>query len=225
MGNRNKRNRKVFRVLALGILFWILCMGSAGATVKAGEQACVIDAEVLPSDKYAYEIQLTVENQGQDWEGTVRLTICDNYYSGSYGSASTCAYDTVLSLPSGSTKQFVVKVPKDSMKRTDGMVKVTLLDKNEDIMAQKEFNRLLQAQAKALSMWILSDKYSSLTYLDMGGNELNYKGNNYPIKLVELDQDNLESALGALSFLVIDTYNTSVLSDQTLKSIEQWCNN
>ncbi len=77
----------------------------------------------------------------------------------------------------------------------------------------------------ALSMGILSDKYSSLTYLDMGGNELNYKGNNYPIKLVELDQDNLESALGALSFLVIDTYNTSVLSDQTLKSIEQWCNN
>lgn len=225
MGNRNKRNRKVFRFLTLGILFWILCMGSAGVTVKAEEQACVIDAEVLPSDKYAYEIQLTVENQGQDWEGTVRLTICDNYYSGSYGSASTCAYDTVLSLPSGSTKQFVVKVPKDSMKRTDGMVKVTLLDKNEDIMAQKEFNRLLQAQAKALSMGILSDKYSSLTYLDMGGNELNYKGNNYPIKLVELDQDNLESALGALSFLVIDTYNTSVLSEQTLKSIEQWCNN
>ena len=65
MGNRNKKNRKVFRVLALGILFWILCMGSAGATVKAGEQACVIDAEVLPSDKYAYEIQLTVEKIGR----------------------------------------------------------------------------------------------------------------------------------------------------------------
>lgn len=225
MGNRNKRNRKVFKALTLGILFCILCLGSVSVTVRAGEGACIIDAEMLPSDKSAYEVQLTVENQGQDWEGTVRLTIAENYYSGSYGSASTCAYDTLLSLPSGSTKQFVVKVPKDSMKRTDGMVKITLLDKNGEITAQKEFNRLLQAQAKALSMGILSDEYSSLTYLDMGGNELYYKGNNYPVKLVELNQDNLTSTLDALSFLVIDNYNTSVLSAQTIERMEQWLDN
>lgn len=225
MGNRNKRNRKVFKALTLGILFCILCLGSGGITAKAGEQTCIIDAEMLPSDKSAYEVQLTIENQGQDWEGTVRLTIGENYYSGSYGSASTCAYDTILSLPSGSMKQFVVKVPKDSMKRTDGMVKITLLDKNGEITAQKDFNRLLQAQATALSMGILSDEYSSLTYLDMGGNELYYKGNNYPVKLAELNQDNLTSTLDALSFLVIDNYNTSVLSAQTIEKMEQWLDN
>lgn len=225
MWNRNKRNRKVFRMLILGILFCCLCLGSGGITVKAGEQSCIIDAEMLPSDKSAYEVQLTVENQGQDWEGTVRLTIGENYYSGSYGSASTCAYDTILSLPSGSTKQFVVKVPKDSLERTDGRVKITLLDKNEDITAQKEFNRLLQAQAKALSMGILSDEYLSLTYLDMGGNELYYKGSSYPIKLVELHQDNLSDTLDVLSFLVIDSYNTSVLSEQTVESIKRWLDN
>lgn len=222
MGNRKKRNGRVLRMLILGILFCCLCLGSAGTTAKAEEQAFIIDAEMLPSNKPAYEVQLTIENLGQDWEGTVRLSIDDNYYSGSYGSASTCAYDTILSLPSGSRKQFVVKIPKDSMDRTDGIVKVSLLDKNKDIAAQKEFNRLLQAQAKTLSMGILSDEYLSLTYLDMGGNEVYYSGNSYPIKLVELDLDNLEDTLDTLSFLIIDSYNTSVLSDKVLESIEQW---
>lgn len=211
-------------MLILGILFCCLCMGGAGITAKAEEQVFIIDAEMLPSNKSAYEVQLTIENQGQDWEGTVRLTIGDKYYSGSYGSAATCAYDTILSLPSGSRKQFVVKVPKDSLNRTDGIVKVSLLDKKQDIAAQKEFNRLLQAQAKSLSMGILSDEYLSLTYLDMGGNELYYRGSNYPIKLVELEQDSLADTLDALSFLVIDSYNTSVLSDKVLESIEQWLN-
>ncbi|MDE7445274.1 MAG: hypothetical protein K2N15_06155 [Lachnospiraceae bacterium] len=224
MGKKSMMNRRVLRVLAWGILFFSLCMGSAGISVKAEEQRFTIDAEVLPSNKGAYEVQLTIENQGPDWEGAVRLTI-DVNYSGSYGSTSPCAYDAILSLPSGSTKQFVVKVPKDSLERTDQIVKVTLLDKKEVVAVQKEFDRLLQAQAESLSMGMLSDEYLSLTYLDMGGNEIYYGSNSYPVKLVELDQDNLAGALDALNFLVIDSYNTSVLSDKALESIEQWLDN
>lgn len=222
MGNRSNRNRKVLRVLALGALLLGLCLGSTGITVRAEEQAFTIDAQMLPSDQSAYEVQLTIENQGSDWEGTVRLNVGENLYSGSYGSARTCAYDTTLSLPSGSTKQFVVRVPKDSLERTDGIVKVTLLDKDGDRTAHREFDRLLQEQAKNLSMGILSDEYFSLTYLDMGGNEFYDRGGNYPIKLVELDQDNLADSLDSLRFLVIDSYNTSVLSDPVLESVELW---
>ena len=140
---------------------------------------------------------------------------------------SDCAYDTILSLPSGSTKQFVVKLPKDSLERMDGTANVTLLDKNEVVVVQKEFEDLLQEQAEFLSMGILSDEYLSLTYLDMGGNKINYGSYNYPdpVKLVELDQDNLADTLDALNFLVIDSYNTSVLSDKALESIEQWLDN
>lgn len=224
MGKKSMMNGRVLRVLAWGILFLSLCLGSAGISVKAEEQRFTIDAEVLSSNKGAYEVQLTIENQGQDWEGTVRLTI-DVNYNGSYGSTSPCAYDTILSLPSGSTKQFVVKVPKDSVGRTDQIVKVTLLDKKEVVAVQKEFDRLLQAQAEFLSMGILSDEYLSLTYLDMGGKEITYGSKSYPIKLVELDQDSLADTLDALNFLVIDSYNTSVLSDKALESIEQWLDN
>ena len=213
------RNR-IRIILIFGILFCIVCMGKAGMTVSAKEQPLIIDANMLPSTKYAYEIQLKVENQVQDWEGTVRLRMTESYYGG-----NNCAYDTELSLPQGSMKQFVVRVPKDSLDHTDGLVQVTLLDKNGEKAAQKEFGRLLQTEADALTLGILSDEYMSLTYLDMGGNEFYYNGRNYPIKLEELNQDKLSDSLDALNFLVIDSYYTGVLSDKALEDIRQWRDN
>lgn len=221
MENRIRINKRIFVLLTLGILFCSVCMWSAGMTVQAAEQPFNIDAKMLPSDQSAYEIQLKVENQGQDWEGTVRLRLTEAYY----GRFNDCAYDTELSLPQGSTKQFVVKVPKDSLDRTDGVVQVTLLDKNSVKMAQKEFGRLLQEEVDALTMGVLSDEYMSLTYLDMGGNEIYYNGRNYPIRLEELNQDKLTDSLDALDFLVIDSYNTGVLSDKALENIRQWMDN
>lgn len=218
MGNKVRRNSVFYRILLFGILLCSVWMGCVSMTVRAEEQNFTIDARMLPSNESAYEIQLKVENQGPDWEGTVRLMVTAGYY----GVNSDCAYDTELSLPEGSTKQFVVRIPKDSMERTDGIVQVTLLDKNGDNVVQKEFGRLLQTEANALTMGILSDKYGTLTYLDMGGNEFYDNGRSYPIRLEELDQDNLVDSLDALEFLVIDSYNTDALSDKALDSIRQW---
>ena len=214
MNKKKKIDQRLFMLFALVILF---CSVRAGMIAKAAEQTFDIDAEVLPSGKNTYDIRLTIENQGADWEGIVRLR-----GNGSYGEQRGCVYDTVLSLPAGSTKQFVVKVPKDSVSSTSGIVKVTLLDKESNVTAQREFNRLLQDEADALYMGILSDTYSSLTYLDMGGNEF-YYGNSYlPIKLSELNQGNLIASLDTLHFLIIDGYDTSVLSDETMENIWQW---
>ena len=216
MGNKIRINRRFFILFILGILLCGVCMGSVGITARAEEQTFIMDARLLPSNQSVYEIQVKVENQGQDWEGTVRLRM--SYY----GILNDCAYDTELSLPQGSTKQFIVRVPKDTVDRTDGVVQITLLDKSGNITAQKEFGRLLQGEADALTMGILSDNYRSLSYLDMGGNEIYYNGKNYPIKLEELNPDKLADSLDALNYLVIDSYNTGVLSDQTLDNIMQW---
>ncbi len=216
MSNKIGINKRFFTLLVLGAVLCGVCMGRAGMTVKAKEQTFVMDARLLPSNQSAYEIQVKVENQGQDWEGTVRLRVTEDYV------LNDCAYDTELSLPQGSTKQFVVRVPKDSLDRTDGVVQVTLLDKKAGKVVQKEFGRLLQAEADSLTMGILSDNYTALSYLDMGGNEFYYNGKNYPIKLEELDRDKLADSLDALNFLVIDSYNTGVLPDQALENIKQW---
>ena len=71
-------------------------------------------------------------------------------------------------------------------------------------------------------MGILSDSYADLTYLDMGGEEVYFYNDFYPVRLVELQQGGLEDALDALTFLVIDKYNTDILTPDELAAIETW---
>lgn len=206
-----------FLLLVIGILLCSAWAGSSGMAAGAGEQAFVIEAQVYPSNAPTYDVLVTIENMGEDWEGMARLTLRD-----SYGSIDNCSYDTALSLPQGSKKQFTVRIPKNSMSRTDGIVLIELFDNKSKKTTEKSFNRLLQGGTDALVMGILSDKYSSLTFMDMGGNEVYYGSRTYPVKLMELNQDSLIGALSALNFLVIDNYNTSVLSDDAVKEIEKW---
>ncbi|MDE5698302.1 MAG: hypothetical protein K2I96_12980 [Lachnospiraceae bacterium] len=207
------------------VAFMLLCVILMGRTSLAAEDTSQsenpvfdIAAQMLSSDDMTYDVQLTIHNQGDDWEGTVRVQMDMSYDS------LSCAYDTAISLPQGSTKQFVVRIPVNSIEEQDGTVKVSLLNKNERVAAEKNFKRLLLDGADALSMGILSDSYRSLTFLDMGGETVYYGGIEFPIQLMELNQDNLTSSLDFLTYLVIDNYNTSVLTDETLENIRQWVN-
>ncbi len=197
--------------LLSGFVFWY----EPGMAVQAKNDSFVIEATKLPANEETYDIQLNIENPGADWEGTVRLVVDEEY-------RCSTAYDTVLSLPQGSTKQFIVKVPIISMEDTNGTITVLLLDKKQEVVAKKEFKRFLKEEDECLVMGILSDDYSALTYLDMGGQEMYFYNDEYPIKLVEITQDNLLTTLETLEFLVIDTYNTGVLTDEELGAIETW---
>lgn len=223
---------RLLKLFVVGILLAGMCAAGAGEKVSAernsdgnseevlSEYSISIQADMLPSVKNTYDIRLTVENLGKNWEGTMRLMMD----IGGYGQRT--AYDTVLSLPQGSTKQFVVRVPKDSLvdDRAE-TVRVTMLDRKSNKCAEKEFRNLLNGATNALPMGILSDAYSTITYLDMGGEELYFNGDSYPIKLVELTQENLTDTLDVLTFLVIDRYNTNVLTEEETAAIESWVNN
>ncbi len=239
MCNRRNRNNKsgtcgrLLKLFVMGILLAGMCAAGAGEKVSAernpegnsedvlSEYSISIQADMLPSVKDTYDIRLTVENFGENWEGTMRLMVNIDRYG------QPSAYDTVLSLPQGSTKQFVVKVSKDSLENLnmDGTVRVTLLDRKSNKSAEKEFQRLLREDANALTMGILSDAYSTLTYLDMGGQEIYFNSDYYPVKLEELTQENLSDKLDALTFLVIDGYNTGVLTEDETAAIERWAGN
>lgn len=210
-----KNGRRIILCLAvclvLGLIFW----SQTGVEAQAKTDSFKIEAAKLPTGEENYNIQLNIENTGADWEGIVRLTLDEDY-------RVPTAYDTVISLPQGSTKQFVVKVPLNSMEDTNGTITVALYDKKQEKVAEKTFKRFLKDEDDYLSMGILSDDYAALTYLDMGGQELYFYGDDYPIKLVEITQDNIMTKLDALEFLVIDTYNTGVLTDEELAAIENW---
>lgn len=216
-----KNKGKILLIFTITIFICGLFLGADGRITWAAEEAIFgIDAQVLPTDKPTYDIQVTIENLGADWEGTARLKVYERY-----GRGYNCAYDTALSLPQGSTKQFVVRLPKGIVDRTDGTVQITLLDKKQRKSAEKGFKRLLQDSMDALPMGILSDEYASLTYLDMGGREIYYGDRNRPIKLVQLEQGRLTGTLDTLIYLIIDSYDTTALTDEEVESIERWVDN
>lgn len=211
-----KKKKYILAALALVVLLGGMLSKDAVITARAkSDDVFSIDADVLPSDKNTYDIRLTVENQGADWEGVVRVEVNEGY-------KKPTAYDTALSLPQGSKKQFTVSIPIIGLDSADGTVTVTLLDRKDVEIQEKVFSRLLVGQMQSLSMGILSDAYSDLTYLDMGGAEIYYYDDLYPIKLMKLQQGSLVDELDALTFLVIDQYNTDILTSDERQAIESW---
>lgn len=210
------KKKYILAALALVVLLGgVLCKDALISANAKSDDAFSIDADVLLSDQYTYDIRLTVENRGADWEGVVRLEVDE-------GLKTPSAYDTALSLPQGSKKQFVVSIPAIGLDLTDGTVTVALLDRKDAEVQKKVFSRLLAGQTQSLSMGILSDAYSDLTYLDMGGTEIYYYNDLYPIKLMKLQQGSLEDELDTLTFLVIDQYNTDILTSDERQAIESW---
>lgn len=202
--------------LFLGILIGCACLGSVKiSSLAENEIGVLMDAQLLSTGKSTYDIAVTVQNLGADWEGTARLYVGENYRVPS-------AYDTMISLPQGSTKQFTVRVPKGNRDVSDAGVKVALLDKKSKEVASRAFDYFFRSEASALSMGILSDSYSDLTYLDMGGNTLYFQQRERPVRLEELNQDNLKQSLDRLTLLVIDNYNTDVLTEEEMEAIETW---
>lgn len=200
----------------------MLCMavvfGMTGISIQAKEEgsAFFVEAELLYMDEETYDIQVTVENPGEDWEGTVRVMVDESY-------RMPTAYDVKLALPEGSEKQFVVKVSKAGIEQTNGTVYVYMVDKKEKVVWDETFYHLLTNGQMAIHLGILSDDYSSLTYLDMNGNKMYFWGDDYPIKLYELNQANLLDKLDNMQYLVIDDFDTAVLTQDELDAINDWC--
>lgn len=208
---------KVFLLPCLVLCMVIgLCTTSFAVQAKGDGDAFFVGLEVLGADGDAYEIQVNIENAGEDWEGIVRLIPNQSYRMSS-------AFDTVISLPEGSKKQFSVLIPRVALEDENGTVELALLDKKNKVILEEEYVHLLNGGMTALSMGILSDDYSALTYLDMGGNTLRFWSDEYPIRLVEITQMNLIEKLEKLQYLVIDEYNTEVLTDDEVEAIGTWC--
>ncbi|MDE6749726.1 MAG: hypothetical protein K2K21_11805 [Lachnospiraceae bacterium] len=211
-----KINRSFPAILTLLFFACLVCSCVISMTSHANGKDFKIDAEMLPSSRNTYNVRLTIENTGEDWEGTVRLLVV-----GTDSSNIDCAYDIAIALPKGSTKQFTVSVPKESVLYISEDVWVTLLDKNLEADAFKVFKKLFKNE-KNLTLGVMSDDYSSIANLDIDGFELRFYSADYLVKMEEIDKDSLADTLNTLDYLIIDTYDTGTLSDDEINDIEQW---
>lgn len=216
---------------AAGILAAVVLSGTVfgiharAAKSEYDDDDFTIEAELsVSASSESYDILIEITNDGPDFEGTARV-IAEN------GGSDTCAYDTAISLSEGSTKQFLISIPISSLDQyyysgygQAGTLYVTLLDEKELTVTTEKFSRFFQDFQEKVEIGVLSDAYTELDYLGVNGNTLYIINDNYPLELVELSKDTLADELDRLDYLVIDQYDTSLLSQETVAAVEEWTN-
>lgn len=212
---RRKVMVKALMLLCMFCLIW----GGKGCVVSAGSLppeggTLSGDVRVLKQEADRYVVQVTVENSGEDFTGTVQVIFGVGY--------DNCAYNTEITLPAQGKKQFTVTVPEGTVETVNGVCQLNFLDGEGNVEHSIFMRDLFKDILSGIPVGILSDHYSDLSFLDAGGELFNIRGINYPMELVELNNENLAGFLDGLYFLVIDQFNTSTLSDENIKAIQDW---
>ncbi|MCM1105572.1 MAG: hypothetical protein NC355_01380 [Blautia sp.] len=206
-----KRRIAVLVVLSMLMLF-------AGAVCAYGDDkkkdfSC--DVAFLKQEEDRYVFQVTAENKGEDYAGTLRLVFTSQ-------NSEACAYDTEISLPKDGKKQFTVTIPEQAIETTRGNCTAAFLDGDGETLQSFNLKNVLGGNKSGITVGILSDRPDDLTWLDMGGVNLNLQNVSAPLALLELDADNLEGYLDGLYFLVIDRFDVASLGGEKLAAIEDW---
>lgn len=173
------------------------------------------DVELLKQDGDNYVMQVTVENSGKDFTGTVQVV-----FAGSI--AANCAYNTEITLPSQSKKQFTITIPDRAVDTANGLCAVNFLDKKGNLVQSIPLKNVFGSILSGIPVGILSDHFPGLTYMDAGGQNFDIQNRSQPLKLIELSENNLHAYLDGLYFLVIDQFNMSSLSEESILEIQEW---
>lgn len=202
------------------VLACFLCIlflrADAERVYAAGERrdfSC--DIEFLKQEEDRYVIQVTAENRGKDFTGYVRLVFASE-------EAEPCAYDTEITLPEGGKKQFILTIPERMADLSNGICVVSFLDGKGRQLQELTKRKVFGSSAGGITMGILSDDYDSLTYLDLGGQQIQVTNSSMPVRLIELDAANLDAYLDGLYYLVIDHFNVESLGEEKISAILDW---
>ena len=134
---------------------------------------------------------------------------------------SKTAFLVDIAIPAGTNKQYVVKVP-DVELGIDNLVEIDIHNQNNKSVYAEKFRNVFSRYSNTMNVGILSNKPESLSLLDMNGTEYHYDTSSFRIRLDELNENNLSDELSKEKVLVIDDYDTSSLSEDTVKMIENW---
>ena len=207
------------RITAAALLFLFVCGLIAGgwkAQAHAEDDSGLSgDVALLKQEVGNYVMQVTVENSGADFAGTVQLVFASSGYE-------NCAYNTEITLPSQGKKQFTVTVTSQAAETIRGLCALNFLDEEGDLVQKLNLWNVFGRAVTGMSVGILTDDAASLGYLDAGGENFMFGGMNYPISLINLDEENLLGYLDGLYFLVIDRMNVASLGEEKVQAIQNW---
>lgn len=169
--------------------------------------------------KQGAPVPLTVylESLNEDFEGIIRVIVPGS----SYG-ANAVAYEKNIMLTAGEEK--MVSMPVDNMYGMSVM-KMELVNTSGKVVLEYDIKTKNQMDESIL-VGILSDDFTALNYFD--GEDLDFSSYAASTQIVELDADtfpDLESSLEALSYLVINSFDTSTLSEAQYGALKGWVEN
>lgn len=210
------------QILRMAVI--LLCVFSL--LMSAGE--CVVHAKtdqnkdsfsgnvtLLKQENNSYVMQVTVENSGEDFSGTVQVIFAGSGYG-------NCAYNTEITLPAQGKKQFTITVSDRAVDTMRGVCALKFLDEKGNEIQSVSLKNVFGNTMSGIPVGILSDNYSGLTFMDAGGQDFDIRGTSSPLRLIELNNDNLREYLDGLYFLVIDQFNVSSLSEENIQAVQDW---
>lgn len=214
---RNRRTAVFSLLLCLSILFAGGVKSVAfAAEPEEGTKQFTGSVEMLKKDNKNFVMQVTAENTGEDFTGTVQVIFIG-------AGADNCAYNTEFTLPAQGKKQFTVTVPERAVDTVRGMCELNFLDKKGKIIQSISLKNVFGNSVTGIPVGILSDHYTDLGFMDAGGENFYIRNNmEYPLKLVELGEDNLQDHLDGLYFLIIDRFHVSTLGEENILAIQKW---
>lgn len=208
--------KRITAAVVLSLLVFGLIAGGWKTQVHAQAHSGLSgDVALLKQDGNNYVMQVTVENSGADFAGTVQLVFASSGYE-------NCAYNTEITLPSQGKKQFTVTVTSQAVETLRGLCALNFLDEEGNLLQEFDLWNVFGRAVTGMPVGILTDDISSLGYLDAGGENFMFGGMNYPISLLYLDEENLLGYLDGLYFLVIDQINVASLGEEKIQAIQNW---
>lgn len=161
-------------------------------------------------------VKVTIESR-QNFNGTLRVVpVSDDMQE-------AVAYGESVTLAEKETKTFHF-VPSS----VGGMnkIRVELVDDKDRVVYAKEEAVSMQSADSSLVVGILSDDFSALNYFD--GLSFPVSGNEVRSSILELGAEQLwtdGSALAVMDCIMIDNFDTAVLSDGQYEALKQWVEN
>lgn len=176
-------------------------------------------------DTGCFDVGVEVYNKGKDFTGTVEITRTSGSY---YSDDGSSVYIQDAALPEKNTKTVSFQIPEELTNYNSGAnmgINVVIKDSKGREVYNANFNNVLTKDNYVMNMGILSDSADKLTFLDCEGQDIWISTGVFAIKLNELKADSIANDLSANKYLIINDYDTSVLSDDAVKSIMSWVDN
>ncbi len=161
-------------------------------------------------------LSVTITSEGEDFEGLLRVIVPGVSYE-----SSAAAYEQEIMLSADTEKTVTMSVYNGS----SASLVLQIEDTQGNILQEETVTLQVSSSDKAL-VGILSDDFTALNYFDGRSLEIEeYFGSS---QVAELSEDLIpeeESSLEVLSYLIINSYDTSKLSENQVSAIEAWVRN